>query len=477
MYEALGRNAYDKFGDKAVAKDIAPYLAAALAQSATLLAEIEKPKDLPIEQPASTAPALQGSFRRRYLLVGVGVIGLSSLLIAVVPRMISFARLKTVKAGEGKNSGGREASIAGKQTEAVRPARSSGGSEGYSGSIDPAVKAILGPVSSVYTRNGLDDIELGQSFEKISSTRELETDFKRWRFFVRGKPHGDWFAFDDKHKLVIYHKQYEGGADQNVNEVKRRFGPTASPVLTRIIQNPTAASSFTYAVYTFPKTVVIACFYVSRRAQGGRIIDEEGTSLTIMDREWAVSYLQRSAKLKRSLVEWFRKVVELLSAGKRDLKMFPPPEGLQLYGDPEDDGRFFAMLREPDAEKKGNLTGYTLGTIDMRHGYARTWINPNNHTVLTGNVLLLKEAKEAPTTCSEDLATVSFLAVLDNELTVHFAQEAFPSNNGEYSYKPMENGNGWYIWLCTAGARGPLTVGVGGDGMIECLWETRSGTR
>ena len=60
VYVALGREAYEKYGDKAVPKEIAPHLAAALSKRWEYLAILEragKATDNALDPPRSAAPA------------------------------------------------------------------------------------------------------------------------------------------------------------------------------------------------------------------------------------------------------------------------------------------------------------------------------------------------------------------------------------------------------------------------------------
>jgi len=279
VYAALGKDAYEKFGDKAVPKDLAPHLAVAFSAE-------KQPRVITVEKRSEPAARLPRPWWRNRYYVSAAV------LLAIVTVAVTVAGF-----------GGR-----GSPFGQSRPMASRGGSAGRSAKpmdeVVSAMDAALGEASVEFEANEFADITLGSRLTSVCPDG-INSDSIRgasYEFVVpEKKSHSPErrvtvSADAETQRIVGICAWYpRSGVWQLKEDLIRTFG---SPVQDAVVL-PSARPfpDLQFLRYTFPETVV-------------RVVDHGPTraAVYVADRHYVEHVLEQYALAVHDLCEWMVQV-------------------------------------------------------------------------------------------------------------------------------------------------------------------------
>jgi hypothetical protein len=339
----------------------------------------------------------------------------------------------------------------------------------YDGEIDPAVLDVLGDVSEEYTEHGFGGIELGQTYDHVNRSVNLARVDARypWKFLSREED--QYFVFDDKDKLRVYGREYNGGPDINAEKILSLFGPTSNQKITRKVFNAKSGTESTMFLYLLPEAGVIALveFRQSRFVRFRDVETAEKTSVVVMDLQWALPILHRSAALKRPILEWMKVAAERVASGSCNVDDMPLPPGTGMLVKKESEKQVTGILVDGGEggrgkPKKQRHLGWAkcvsedlLPYAQARRGTVGVEVNFGNYTCLESNVLLKQHPRDdgSPPPPAEAIKEAPLLSLLEDEVTKQLLMEYFEPNSGKYAYVPDDRGGvtvglGRYEWKC-----------------------------
>lgn len=471
-YVGLGKEAVEKYGEKAIPKEFAAELAAAFQSRETLGQEIA----------ALKVSGGVGFFTpQRALLAGLAAMALAVAYVAMPrgrgvsdPRRSQEAPLRSTVA---RNDRSPKSMPPQPEPESVKRA-----TPGPSGSPEAALQALLGDTSQHYLDFGFKGVTLGESFDQVSSRKALDRT-RRGQPYLYVTPDGEGFVFSRDGALVCYTRAYQGGTEDYLAALKEMFGTTDKPILEREDVRSRSAAARTYIRHTFPRTLVLIEFSKGIQLTGGMARQGEGTHVYVLDRKWAEGVLAQSAQSQARCIEWLKRASSGVRTGHIDAAALGGLQGLRIKE--WTGGRTGLALIDVAREKKWKAKGRDdeqaeqVGTC-ARAALAGSGLPPEasfdmgRYESTKPPVFLRAEADADSGDEGEFYALdhTPFLGLLHNELTCLQMQQMFPPKTDEIRFVQKERagmtmGSGWYEWGHMDEGGGSWTVRSGRDGSIQ----------
>jgi hypothetical protein len=379
------------------------------------------------------------------------------------------ARADDPAAGESDDAGAVAADRSSGDTGKGLQVKTSPPPAPYDGEVDPAVLDVLGEPSEGYTEHGFGGIELGQTYDHVNRKVNLARVDSRypWKFLSREED--QYFVFDDKDKLRVYGREYNGGPDINAEKILDLLGKATNGPLTRKTFNAKSRTESTMFLYLLPEAGVIALveFRELRFIRFREVETAEKTAVVVMDLQWALPLLHRSANLKRPVMEWMKVAAERVASGSCNVDDMPLPPGTGMLVKEQGEKQVTGILVDGGEggrgkPKKQRHLGWArcvsedlLPYAQARPGTVGVEVNFGNYTCLESNVLLKQHPRDdgSPPAPAEAIKAAPLLSLLEDEVTKQLLMEYFEPNGGKYAYAPDERGGvtvglGRYEWKC-----------------------------
>lgn len=368
--------------------------------------------------------------------------------------------------------------------------------EPYDGGVDQAVLAVIGQSLSEYDEHGFAGVELGQTFDQLNDKGALPKYDSRypWKFLSRDGT--ETFVFDDEGRLRVYSREFDGGVDINGEEIIRKFGRPAGETISRVFSSSQSRTNSEMIVYSCPRARVIVLieFREARFLRYGQVDTFEKTLVCVLDQDWALPQLYRSASLKRPVLEWMQAAAERVASGSCNVDDLPLPPGTGVKVEGRGEKQVTAYLidgGEGGREKRLNQRrlGWVTCLAEELLPYARAKPNTvgvevdfGSYTCLESNELL----KQHPsgdgnqTEAADAIDTAPVLSLLNDEVTRQLLFEYFKPVGGKYSYVPDERGGvsigrGRYEWKCSGIHDGVFEVICNTNGSSGVYFLTKRG--
>jgi hypothetical protein len=481
---ALGKQAADNYGNKAVPKDLVSALNSALQSRQALEQEIN---------------LLKGAATIGFLTparVLIGTLALGALLMTYVllfrGRGVNerinkeFAKATSSTAGDSDNTLADSGSATSGQQSSTRRSPSAA-----SGSPQLAVKMLLGKTSQHFRDTGFKGTTLGESFDQVNARTPLS-------HTIPGKPYryvaanGESFCFTaEDNSLVCFARSYEGGEEDYITKLKELFGSTDKAMLEREEVRARSAARRTYVRYTFPQTLVLLDFASAVNLTGGSARQSEATHVIFLDRKWTESVLSRVAQSQQACIEWVKQASLLVGEGRIDTSKMSDLPGVRV--DKWKKGRPGLSLvdlasearRKPvegdDEQSKEDLSGQPIGTCGraaLAGGGLPSEVvfDVNRYEGAKVPVFLRAQADENRKGSQKFYAAdhTPYLILLARELRCLQMQQMFPPKTDTIRFMQQERagmtrGIGWYEWKHEDERGGTWTVRSGTGIHLEYL--------
>ena len=451
-YVSLGKAAVEKYGEKAVPKDLAAGLTEALQSRASMEQEID---------------SLKGASQIGFLTpmrALVGTLTLAALLMAYVFVFRGNGRTEQIEKEFAKTP----SHSASQNRQALADARPSPSGQQASGSGSPqlAVKALLGETSQHFVETSFKGTTLGESFDQVNARTPL-THTSRGEPYRYITANRESFFFSEDNRLVCFSRSYEGGEEDYLGKLKELFGTTDKPILEREDVQYRSTGSRTYVRYTFPQTLVLLEFAGAINLTGGLARTTKATHVVFLDRMWAEGVLGRLAEAQQACIDWVKKASLQVGAGKLDASALGDLSGVRVHvwdgtrpGLSIVDLATEARLKSQgggDAEDRSDLSGQPIGTC-ARAALARSlpaevFFNMSRYEGAQVPVFLRATASEGSDEAKKFYATrhTPLLRLLASELRCLQMQQMFPPKTDEIRFMQrkrawMTDGNGFYEW-------------------------------
>jgi hypothetical protein len=471
-YVSLGKEAVEKFGEKAIPKEFAADLGSACEARDVLLQEISTLR----------SSAKFGFFTpQRALLAGLAVLALGTAYVAMPRKRFASEPPQRDFSSQASSATGDTRS-----SPRVPPEPQSGSSSRLdSASLEgpeAAVKALLGDTSQHYRDFGFKGITLGESFDQINARTPLSRT-NRGQPYLYVTPDGEGYIFSDSDALVCYTRSYQGGTEDYLTQLKGLFGTTEKPILEREEVRSRSGAVRTYIRYTFPRTLVLVEFAKGIQLTGGMARQGEGTHLFVLDRRWAENVLAQTAEAQSRCIKWLKVASAGIRAGRIDAAALGGLEGLRIKewtgGRPGLSLIDLARERASIAKDRGEEQAEQVGTC-ARAALAGSGLPPEaffdmqRYESIKAAVFLRAEA-DADSDGRQKVYAVDhmpFLGLLLDELTCLQMQQMFPPKTDEIRFMQKERagmtmGSGWYEWRHEDASGGSWTVRSGNDGAVQ----------
>ncbi|MCE9632122.1 MAG: hypothetical protein K8S94_15580 [Planctomycetia bacterium] len=474
-YVTLGREAVERYGEKAVPKDLIAGLSEARQSREALEKEIAVLKEASKFGILTPMRALIGTLTlAALLLVYVFVFRGGSSNKQIYKE---FARTPTSGAGDS-----RKAIADSRSASSGQGSAQSGVAAISSGSPHLAVEALLGETSQHYLENGFKGITLGESFEQVNARTPL-TQTAPGEPFRYVTSNGESFCFTEDNRLVCFSRSYEGGEEDYLGKLKELFGTTDKPILEREDVRYRSAGRRTYVRYTFPQTLVLLEFAGAVNLTGGLARKREATHVVFLDRNWAEDVLSRLSTAQQTCIDWAKKASLQVGAGKIDASELGDLGGVRVHVwdgnrpglsivDLATEAKLKAQRGGDQAKDQEDLSGQPIGTCGRaalaRSLPAEVFFNMERYEGAQVPVFLRAAAAENNEDGKKFYASRSapLLRLLAGELRCLQMQQMFPPKTDEIRFMQRERagmtmGSGWYEWNHEDETGGSWTVRSG----------------
>jgi hypothetical protein len=470
-YAALGKQAVERYGNKAVPKDLVSGLTAAVQSRQSLEQEID---------------VLKGAARVGFLTPARALIG------AVALGTVLFAYVFLFRGRGGneriyKEFAESSSSVAGDSRGAFANSDAAGSGQQLSPHL--AVAMLLGETSQHFRDTGFKGTTLGESFDQVNARTPLN-------HTIPGQPYlyatanGENFCFTDDNSLVCFVRSYEGGQEDYLAKLKELFGTTDKAILEREEVRSRSAGRRTYVRYTFPQVLVLLEFAGAVNLTGGLARQSEGTHVVFLDRNWAEGVLSRVAEAQQTCIDWVKKASLQVGAGKIDAAALDGLGGVRVHVwdgtrpglsivDLASEAKWKSRRGGADGTSQEDLSGQPIGSCGRaalaRSLPAEVFFNIDGYEGAKVPVFLRAEATEDREGGQRFYAAdhTPLLMLLVSELRCLQMQQMFPPKTDEIRFMQrkragMTMGSGWYEWKHEDENGGTWTVRSGtGDASIQ----------
>jgi len=223
------------------------------------------------------------------------------------------------------------AKAAGAQIPQVQAAETAAAKPDHRAKAAASVRLLLGETSEHYEEYGYKGVRLGQSFEEIDADRPL-VNYGEDTGFTAHYQHwetGESYFFDDKDRLVIYGRRYDGGPDDYLEQLVELFGKPAKDRIRESDESPAHGQvqvAYTTIDYTFPRLLVRVVFDEQSLPQEVRTF----THVFVADRRWVEGMLEDTAVDRLEALDWLSAAADFARAGVYDPNRIPPLRGTRL---------------------------------------------------------------------------------------------------------------------------------------------------
>jgi hypothetical protein len=443
-YVSLGKAAVEKYGEKAVPKELAAGLTEALQSRTSMQQEID---------------VLKGASKIGFLTPTralFGTLSLAAVLVAYVFLFRGDGRTEHIQKEFAKTP-----SRAAKQSgNAIADARGSG-------SPQLAVKALLGETSQHYVETGFKGTALGESFDQVNSRTPLShtSPGEPFRYITSNR---ESFCFSEDNRLVCFSRSYEGGEEDYLAKLKELFGTTDKPIIEREEVQYRSKGSRTYVRYTFPQTLVLLEFAGAINLTEGLARTSEATHVVFLDRMWAEDLLTRLAEAQQPCIEWVKRASLQVGAGEIEASALNGLNGTRIHVwdgsrpgvsivDLANEAKLKSQRGGDDSENHEDLSGQPIGTCGRaalaRSLPAEVFFNIERYEGAQVPVFLRAATGESGEADKKFYAVrhTPLLRLLASELRCLQMQQMFPPKTDEIRFiQPkrgwMTMGNGRYEW-------------------------------
>ncbi len=316
---------------------------------------------------------------------------------------------------------------------------------------DRAVELALGETSQKYQPRGFKGIELGAKFDALHTESPLNwTAFNRDYTFLNAADGKESFYFNDHDALICYVKSYTGGIDDYLDQLIEIFGKTTKDPVTKNLRPAAAAFTKTssFIEYAFPRVLVQVQFTAVANTAGG----SSQTHVIVLDRDWAERMLIAHAAVKRRCLMWMQEATE--PASMRNLTVGSAPSfpgatpqgtgrGLSFY----EDKRLQRLTR---AEKHENDVNRRIQACCGWYGLDGLEASPAivvqfNHLDSLVRSSPLKRGGNNVVPVDADFGYwnavnhTPFLSDLDDQVNLVLMQEFFPPRTDKIRFKSDES--------------------------------------